>query len=1198
MLNRLFSAFLAVIFSLTTLPISSAFAQRANELPIPGTMVQLSQAFEPVLIKGLRIDPHNPFAFNFIVDTGHTKLNQKDPALKAESDKLIKYFLAAMTVPEKNLWVNLSPYEKDRMIAKDLGETELGSDMLAQDYILKQLTASLIYPEKELGKKFWDRVYAKAQQLHGASEIPVNTFNKVWIVADQSEVYENGNVAYVTKAHLKVMMEEDYLAKQKNGNSKPTAASQVIRDVIIPEIEKEVNNGKNFAPLRQMFYSMILATWYKMVLKDSLLAQLYGNQSKVKVGVNALDQTEKDKIFERYLKAYKKGVFNYIKDADATGQQAPRKYFSGGVDGAMLAENIKRTKILNLRVVPRNPSYEIRTTIYTQARRPFNEEIGNALDTIIDHLAIVEPSYNEEDGKYRFRLFKGQAGVITKDEKKRRALLRLVLLRMLSDLQHKREEYKSLQISYGLSSTKREVVYNLLIDEQIDRQSLHTDIMEWLTDKSRRDMAMHVPLQATLEMAKQYALASGWKYYLSQQVIRQPFTAFGQDLVSEVSEIRNYHLFSSAEVVTFNKLLQNNKDNKARADFYASYGATSMPLLVTQDGVDVFPVMKHADYKGFHLFVFEDGSSILYCVPEILKTVAFKYRIDWPYTIDKLARDVGTSARRIKMDNYLSFGLHYMDNSRLLTIKTESPFILYTVQEGDTLESLVKTFEVAPNGILFGQFGEFTYKRNYRPRKGDQVIIKRQGDAAMAAKKTEAIDIVQPVVDTTGISNLQLGVAFAVVATAATTAVVYSYLKQSSSQKPALEDLELLLDSDVANPEEMLSILKEVLVMDISKAKNTIQLAEKLFANLKYYEGHQDVLLYMFLVMARFEGSEKGLTRGLEPLSGLAEIRKDIIRKAILLKVFKTREEALERLNQILAGEGDYVPKFGVVRIPRGDAFSILITYDPLFKDIKLKANVYNDVVVNASVLQQFQQPFVQLKRILTADSAMLIKETQDTDILDTMPEIIEYFFSNFYAGLTNGSTRSAANAFAYLEKSLLAIAANRTNIKADVQELIKWMSFYVSGEELSKDELIEYIDTHPETDLLLANASHFFENVILEINGREVRLNELVQKHLYSNGALGELETRWIFSCIILTMQHFGVITVSNDKITNPGLKGGIDLDAAKMNMSVSKIGGGVSMQFDPALVEKIRKEGFEGVEFSIDSIAPISNLPLLLGV
>ena len=72
---------------------------------------------------------------------------------------MIKYFFAALTLPEKDVWVNLSPYEKDCIVPKATGDTEMGRDMLAQDYILKQLTASLIYPEKDLGKEFWNRVY-------------------------------------------------------------------------------------------------------------------------------------------------------------------------------------------------------------------------------------------------------------------------------------------------------------------------------------------------------------------------------------------------------------------------------------------------------------------------------------------------------------------------------------------------------------------------------------------------------------------------------------------------------------------------------------------------------------------------------------------------------------------------------------------------------------------------------------------------------------------------------------------------------------------------------------------------------------------------------------------------------------------------------------------------------------------------------
>jgi hypothetical protein len=322
-------------------PIPQVQAQGVAQLPVPGTMVNLSPAFEPVLIKGLKIDTQNPFAFDFIVDSGNTSLSAQDPALKEESNKLIKYFLAALTIPEKDLWVNLSPYEKDRMVADNLGQTDMGRDLLAQDYILKQLTASLIYPEKELGKAFWDKIYAQAEQRFGTAEIPVNTFNKVWIVADKADVLERGNTAFVTGAHLKVMLEEDYLAKDKNKMVPGTILSnQIVRDVIIPAIEKEINEGKNFAPLRQMYYSMILASWYKMALKESLLSQVYGNKSKVKAGINAKDLAENEKIYERYLESYKKGVFNYVKEVDST----PRKYFSGGakIDASIVMRRLSQ----------------------------------------------------------------------------------------------------------------------------------------------------------------------------------------------------------------------------------------------------------------------------------------------------------------------------------------------------------------------------------------------------------------------------------------------------------------------------------------------------------------------------------------------------------------------------------------------------------------------------------------------------------------------------------------------------------------------------------------------------------------------------------------------------------------------------------------------------------------------------------------
>ncbi|MEI7999571.1 MAG: hypothetical protein WCH62_08735, partial [Candidatus Omnitrophota bacterium] len=312
-------------------------------MPAPGQMVALSPSFSPAVLKGIKLDPKDPFRFHFFVDRGESRLSQAE--LKSESLKLIKYFLASLTIPEKDLWVNLSPYEKDRIVPQEFGQTEMGRDLLAQDYILKQITASMIYPESQLGKTFWEKVYAQAQAKYGTTNIPVNTFNKVWIVPEKAVVYENAGVAFVLENHLKVMLEQDYLSLQKHStslvkegvrgssNDVNTIGSQIVREIVIPALTKEVNEGKNFAQLRQVFYSLILATWYKKKIKDSILNKVYSNRKKIQnlSSPNVL-VGDPQHIYQQYLQAFKKGVYNYIKEEPTPkGPVVARKYFSGGV---------------------------------------------------------------------------------------------------------------------------------------------------------------------------------------------------------------------------------------------------------------------------------------------------------------------------------------------------------------------------------------------------------------------------------------------------------------------------------------------------------------------------------------------------------------------------------------------------------------------------------------------------------------------------------------------------------------------------------------------------------------------------------------------------------------------------------------------------------------------------------------------------
>ncbi len=364
------------------MPIVSVYGQSA--LPVSAPLVTSSPQFTPTLIKGVTVDPQNPFRFNFIVDKGESGL--EGDLLKEESNKLIKYFMASMTTPEEDLWVNLSPYEKDRIIADEFAKTDMGRDLLAQDYLLKQLTSSLTNPNDELGKKFWDNIHKQAYEKFGTTQMPVDTFNKVWIVPEAADVYQNGNTAFVAQSRLKVMLEQDYEAmanKRGIAESRATARdaasshqspvtshqvsslevndssgysglwtldqSSVFREIIIPAIEQEVNEGKHFAQLRQIYNSLILASWFKVTLKETLLGQLYVNQKKVS-GVDDVSPQAKEAIYEEYIDTYKKGVYNFIQEDydQATKQVIPRKYFSGGANVSVIASQNGRMPVLNV----------------------------------------------------------------------------------------------------------------------------------------------------------------------------------------------------------------------------------------------------------------------------------------------------------------------------------------------------------------------------------------------------------------------------------------------------------------------------------------------------------------------------------------------------------------------------------------------------------------------------------------------------------------------------------------------------------------------------------------------------------------------------------------------------------------------------------------------------------------------------------
>ena len=223
-LRKIFCFILLLTFTANSL--QPGYAQ--SVLPAPGGSANPFSEAHPAVLKGLKVYPKEPLCFDFILDAGSRSGVVDLVSTRYEFGKLVKYFLASLTIPEKDLWVNLSPYEKDRIIPEVFGRTAMGRDLLEQDYILKQVTAALLYPEGETGRIFWQKVYALAQKKYGTTDIPIDTFNKVWIVPEKAEVYENvkAGAVYITDSRLKVMLDVDYVAFAQDAATRPGCRKQ------------------------------------------------------------------------------------------------------------------------------------------------------------------------------------------------------------------------------------------------------------------------------------------------------------------------------------------------------------------------------------------------------------------------------------------------------------------------------------------------------------------------------------------------------------------------------------------------------------------------------------------------------------------------------------------------------------------------------------------------------------------------------------------------------------------------------------------------------------------------------------------------------------------------------------------------------------------------------------------------------------
>jgi len=335
---KLFNKIVALTLTFFMIFEQSGFAQVPLQIQLPAYIngYVAADRFRPVQLRSLSFDSGQQ-NFNLFLDKGD-QIKIDPGQITRDAKQLMQYFRIGLALPNDTFWVNLRPDAADQIIDQFLEKTDVGQVMLAADLQLKKDLAGFTSPNNEEGRLYWDKLYAKANTLFNEQEISIPTVTRPWIVPGEVILQDTNSGCHIFKASLKVCLEQDYINDSKAYNFDDPRlkelndfSSQLIRALIIPKLTREVNSSKKYASLRQVYYSLILAQWFKEKYRGQINKYSKAIDGFDLNGLTSAKSWNKEKYFNAYKKSFKKGEYNISENRYTAQGASIRQYFSGGM---------------------------------------------------------------------------------------------------------------------------------------------------------------------------------------------------------------------------------------------------------------------------------------------------------------------------------------------------------------------------------------------------------------------------------------------------------------------------------------------------------------------------------------------------------------------------------------------------------------------------------------------------------------------------------------------------------------------------------------------------------------------------------------------------------------------------------------------------------------------------------------------------
>lgn len=251
-------------------------------------------------------------------------------------------FMTGLSVHDNKFWVNLNPWEADRIIDNELEQSDVGRIMLEADLRMKKDFSNYENPcTNETGKALWDLLDKKREALaqqcmsnfpgevRNVDSIRFRPVTRHWIIPDKVYAYTNGSQIYIINSTLTISSEpiadhsafelkDQDIGTLSNGcleelNRSAKEYGEYYKDLndhmILPYVISDVNNAERYEDLRNVYTALALAQWYKSSI-TSRRDIFRGNLTSLDINIQkALESWNAEDIWNEYVISFRNGEY-------------------------------------------------------------------------------------------------------------------------------------------------------------------------------------------------------------------------------------------------------------------------------------------------------------------------------------------------------------------------------------------------------------------------------------------------------------------------------------------------------------------------------------------------------------------------------------------------------------------------------------------------------------------------------------------------------------------------------------------------------------------------------------------------------------------------------------------------------------------------------------------------------------------------